>query len=192
MAKVGRPTDISLNRCPLCNGCGAINYDLEIALKEKLKLYDDKKIPQSAITKSIYEVLFLKYGFTPTIGEALEFFEIPNISIYKFFLSKIQKIGMAFINEKVNQRLSRRKRMLAIISTDDGSITRETLDSLIKSQNFKCNLCKCSIVERGNRHADHITPLSKGGEHQINNIQWLCINCNVHKSNKINFNFNEK
>ena len=56
---------------------------------------------------------------------------------------------------------------------------------------WRCQLCGCSSPKRlrGTYHPsapelDHIKPLSKGGEHTMENTQLLCRSCNAMKSDK--------
>ena len=50
--------------------------------------------------------------------------------------------------------------------------------------NFKCCACGASPAKEPNvnLHIDHILPWSKGGETVIENLQTLCQNCNLGKS----------
>lgn len=177
--------EISGELCPLCNGRGIIFNEFEDFLIKKIELYDNNKIKRNHVTKAIYEYIFLKYGFNPTISEASQFFDISSLDTYRMFLSKLNDIGKSIINNKKTDAFFREKRLLQILSTDDKTITKESIDELIKRQDYKCAICSKSITMRGERHLDHIQPLSKGGGHTIKNVQWTCVNCNVKKSNKI-------
>lgn len=56
---------------------------------------------------------------------------------------------------------------------------------VLKRDNFKCVLCGRSPAKDINieLHVDHIIPYSKGGETIIENLQTLCSECNLGKSN---------
>jgi predicted methyltransferase len=178
----------NLNVCPTCNGTGAVFYEIDEILSKKLELHDKGKISTQATIDSIYEYLFIKFGFTPSIGEASQMLDITSVEAYsRVFLPKIQAVGAKYLRGKENGKASRDKRKLLVIASDDKTITLEATEELIKKQDHKCAICNKGIVPRGDRHLDHISPLSKGGEHTIKNVQWLCVSCNVHKSNKINF-----
>ena len=49
------------------------------------------------------------------------------------------------------------------------------------SQKWKCVVCKSKLVKY---EVDHIVPLSKGGKHEKQNLQILCVHCNRRKSSK--------
>ena len=55
---------------------------------------------------------------------------------------------------------------------------------VLKRDNFKCCACGASPAKDHsvNLHVDHILPWSKGGETIIENLQTLCQNCNLGKS----------
>ena len=55
------------------------------------------------------------------------------------------------------------------------------LELLLKGQNYKCAQCDLDIRDRDRRHLDHIEPIFKGWAHSIDNLQWLCIACNMIK-----------
>ena len=56
---------------------------------------------------------------------------------------------------------------------------------VLKRDNFSCVQCGASPAkdQRVVLHIDHIKPYSKGGETEISNLQTLCQNCNLGKSN---------
>lgn len=56
---------------------------------------------------------------------------------------------------------------------------------VMKRDNFKCCMCGRSPATMPNLelHIDHIKPWSKGGETVIENLQTLCSDCNLGKSN---------
>ena len=62
-----------------------------------------------------------------------------------------------------------------------GRITAKEWALKLKQYQYKCVYCESDE----NIEMDHIIPLSKGGDHNINNIQPLCRSCNAKKGNKI-------
>jgi len=91
------------------------------------------------------------------------------------------------VNGKDTIRRSTHKRRAKILSSEDGSITRCTLDTLLKKQCNLCYYCGCTLDNNIPRsiHLDHYIPLSKGGTHTLSNVVWSCASCNLKKSNKL-------
>ncbi len=76
------------------------------------------------------------------------------------------------------------------MNTSDGKIPIDNiypltieLINLLELQNYKCNSCGCDISKY--KELDHHMPLSKGGNHSIDNVVWLCPDCNRSKSAKV-------
>ena len=67
----------------------------------------------------------------------------------------------------------------------DDRISIHDLEALLEKQGMKCANpeCGCDISEE--RHLDHIFPLSKRGRHIIENVQWLCPDCNFAKRDRL-------
>lgn len=66
--------------------------------------------------------------------------------------------------------------------------------AVLTRDNFRCVFCgKSPATNIGTRlHIDHIIPFSKGGKSTLENLQTLCEECNLGKSNQdINRKFNE-
>lgn len=59
--------------------------------------------------------------------------------------------------------------------------TKEQFAELCKEYN---NCCACCYIT-GKLVPDHITPLYRGGKHEIGNIQPLCSRCNLRKGIQI-------
>lgn len=79
---------------------------------------------------------------------------------------------------------NKRNRVIKRIRISLGTHTYGNWEMLKKQYNFTCPCCKKSeptikLTE------DHIVPLSKGGSDLIENIQPLCISCNVKKHTAI-------
>ncbi len=83
--------------------------------------------------------------------------------------------------------LSAKKRRAQQLSSEDGTITYQSLDKLMLIQESKCKYCNTDLdlQPKGCVHLDHVIPLSKGGIHSINNVVWSCAMCNYKKNNKL-------
>jgi hypothetical protein len=55
---------------------------------------------------------------------------------------------------------------------------------VFKKDSFKCVACGLSAIDGAKLHVDHKTPFSLGGLTELNNLQTLCSDCNISKSNK--------
>lgn len=67
--------------------------------------------------------------------------------------------------------------------------TRKSIDyserkALLEVQNYKCAVCKTALT-LGEAHIDHIIPWDYVGDELENNLQALCSDCNLHKSNHV-------
>ena len=58
---------------------------------------------------------------------------------------------------------------------------------ILSRDNFRCVLCgKSPATDFGTKlHIDHVLPFSKGGKSILDNLQTLCKECNLGKSNNI-------
>lgn len=54
---------------------------------------------------------------------------------------------------------------------------------IMNNTDWKCVYCQISLTPK-NRSLDHIIPLSKGGQHHIDNLVACCRTCNSKKGNK--------
>ena len=59
--------------------------------------------------------------------------------------------------------------------------------TILKRDNFKCVKCGASPASNPGTqlHIDHKTPWSKGGETEVENLQTLCSDCNLGKSDRL-------
>lgn len=71
---------------------------------------------------------------------------------------------------------------------DDASVERTKMSvslryDVLEKYNHTCQICGAKSPEAV-LHVDHITPISKGGKTEIDNLWVLCQECNLGKSNK--------
>lgn len=64
-----------------------------------------------------------------------------------------------------------------------GRVSVKDIAKLLEKQKNICGICKKLLTKE--KEIDHIIPLSKGGKHEISNLQWTHRFCNRSKSNKI-------
>ncbi len=63
-----------------------------------------------------------------------------------------------------------------------GKHIKSDIDALYNKQNGICLCCRVSLL--AGYHVDHKHPISKGGGNGPENLQLLCVKCNLKKSNK--------
>jgi 5-methylcytosine-specific restriction endonuclease McrA len=61
-------------------------------------------------------------------------------------------------------------------------ISQKEINNLIARYNYCCYYCRKNLVKM---HMDHYIPLSKGGDHIIENIVPSCNKCNLSKGSKL-------
>ena len=76
-----------------------------------------------------------------------------------------------------------------IQKSKDSKKIKRNLSPLIRSKvlrkfNYKCVHCGRSVTDNIKLEIDHIVPLSKKGKNEIKNLQVLCNECNIGKSNR--------
>jgi 5-methylcytosine-specific restriction endonuclease McrA len=64
-------------------------------------------------------------------------------------------------------------------TTKDKRVIGESIKRVLH-RNKNCPYC--GIILNATAHADHIYPISKGGESTIKNMVWVCVKCNSQKS----------
>ena len=63
-------------------------------------------------------------------------------------------------------------------------ISKSVRVTVLNRDKYKCVFCGRSS-QQIELQIDHIKPFSKGGSNDINNLQTLCIDCNIGKSDRI-------
>ena len=82
---------------------------------------------------------------------------------------------------KERSRLQCLERHALKTTTSDGSINIESMERLLANQDNKCFHCGENLDFDTPKaiHLDHLKPLSKGGQHSLNNVAYSCATCNM-------------
>ena len=73
---------------------------------------------------------------------------------------------------------------------EEGGATTELIEEMWNSGDKTCYLCGTAIdttshfLAPTSRAIDHITPISRGGKHDLDNLAFACRKCNLRKCNK--------
>jgi 5-methylcytosine-specific restriction endonuclease McrA len=87
-----------------------------------------------------------------------------------------------YIKPEVASRCDGRARLFKMAETNDGTITKDVYDKLIKEFEV-CPYCG-EPMKTSTLNLDHIVPLSKGGAHSKDNVIACCESCNSKKGSK--------
>jgi 5-methylcytosine-specific restriction endonuclease McrA len=95
-----------------------------------------------------------------------------------------QRVCLYKLKHKDQYRLYNNKRMALkkAMTVEDFAF-----DDIIEKYGSKCVYCGGKF-----EHIDHYVPLSKGGEHTLDNVRPSCANCNLKKNNKMPEDFLNK
>ena len=72
----------------------------------------------------------------------------------------------------------------AIVNPDEKKQIEEIYRIAKEEPNVRCYICG-KLIPFGERHVDHIIPLSRGGTHTIDNLAIACKRCNLVKHDKL-------
>ena len=101
---------------------------------------------------------------------------------------RIKSLAKAYkktLNGKYSDAGTSNKRRLLKTNNSDNTVTKESLDILMKVQKDCCYHCLEVLDKSIQTHLDHYVPISKGGAHSIYNVVWSCAKCNLEKADKM-------
>ncbi|MGX2967515.1 HNH endonuclease [Ursidibacter sp. B-7004-1] len=78
--------------------------------------------------------------------------------------------------------LARRMRREKAVLSSGGNYTQSDISILRNKLNDKCRFCGVGL--NGGGDIEHLTPVSRGGSSNINNLTLSCYKCNAEKTNK--------
>ena len=105
-----------------------------------------------------------------------------SLSYFVNFLKQQQNLGDIHVQwikvELLNYKPVKNKRVRT-------NIPRGLRHEVFKRDNYTCVECGISKDDGAILHVDHKIPVSKGGTDELDNLQTLCSDCNLNKSNII-------
>lgn len=132
----------------------------------------------------LIEELWIHLERQPNLRE----FETMTKHTKKIIISNFGKWSIC-LKEFVKWETNKDKRKNNLTNTQiTHKTTREPSKSLrydvLTRDNYKCVICGRSTSDNIKLQVDHIIPYSLGGETTLDNLQTLCSDCNLGKSNK--------
>lgn len=113
-----------------------------------------------------------------------EYYEVNKERYLKHFKTKYHA-DKDYAREKINKRRKLKEIQIGIWPMPEAA----WLDLLFAWQQEACYYCDRSL-EKG-YHAEHKTPLSRGGLHDYRNVVLSCATCNLRKGNKTEEEYRE-
>lgn len=155
-----------------------INFDTERSklADEKIGIstfnrYERKIIKKLSIKDSVYFLMvYLEISYASPKGK-----NHYRKSI-KLFYDELKEYYDSWKLRKEYEESSKYERSL---------MTKSLRYDVLSRDNYKCCVCGVTAKEGAKLHVDHIVPIAKGGKTVIENLQTLCENCNLGKSDKL-------
>lgn len=146
-------------------------------------------VADEMLFESLYD-MWCKLGRQPSYSEVQSPQCQYHVTTYERRFGSWRKALEAFANYANSNKTSIDLIKSESVSAKTTKNSARTADLRLRFQvlmrdNFKCLACGASPATDSNiiLHVDHIIPWSKGGETKIDNLQTLCSNCNLGKSN---------
>jgi ATP adenylyltransferase len=153
------------------------------SLAQSLLLQDESQIRYyEKILKDMPLRVLRKHGVLNRSGELVNL-ELPKLTLEeKATIRRLCEEKMqAFIESRGLSIWDHR-----LLETDP--VPNSLRYQVLKAAGGKCELCGVSAKEAV-LHVDHIQPRSKGGKNTVENLQCLCEQCNLGKSNRDDTDF---
>lgn len=138
-----------------------------------------------------------RYSSEICLSEILRYFKSMGTSYGLLFRWKGKKRAVSFIElqinkgrmeyglEKISVKIDYTSKPQQSVKRKRTHIPRGLRKEVFKRDNYTCKECGAKKSEGATLHIDHIIPISKGGTDELSNLQTLCADCNLNKSNII-------
>lgn len=145
------------------------------------------------ITQQMESETLVRYGNTVCWKNTLDFCQSPNCQSPLYQHLKVCNIigekhlcedctNMYSLNDNYSKLIVKKK--LTKFETERRLLTPGLRYDILARDNFACKICGRTANDNVKLHVDHIHPISKGGKTIPENLQTLCQDCNLGKSNK--------
>lgn len=193
-----RMKDGRSSRCKECSKILHKQYREEnkIAIAIKNKIWREKNKEELSLKKKEYylknadekkkKVKEYQQKNREKIKERKRKYRLDNIEIFskkdkEYYKKNIDKIKEYRKTEKAkNIQINARHKRRSVIK--DGCASTNDIGRLKRSVSV-CIYCERKFSKHIIKTIDHIIPLSKGGQHELSNLQVICNSCNCKKRN---------
>lgn len=164
----------------ICDRFGSWNKAL---VKANLEVVYAKFIPNEVLFDNL-ESVWRSIGRQPTYSEMRKPLSKFSVTVYERRFGGWYKACVEFVNFKKGD-LQFEKVIKTQPSINNRYISEKLRLRVLKRDNYKCQKCGRSPATHRELflHIDHVTPFSKGGTRDIENLQTLCNKCNLGKNN---------
>ncbi len=159
-------------------------YDIEVPLKfRKLLAAKERKMAKAMILRPTIEFkIKVELNLTNINGRFIE------SKGANFGTSTIEDI-LYRLKDKQGDFYNDKKIWKSIEIVERGKVSNKLRFYIYNRDHYRCKKCG---RKTDNLEIDHIVPISKGGKTTIDNLQTLCHDCNVNKSNTVEAGTGEK
>jgi 5-methylcytosine-specific restriction endonuclease McrA len=89
----------------------------------------------------------------------------------------------SYRNNTETHRMCSRNYKARVRAGREGIVRSSDLKRILAEQKWRCAIC--GEMLGSDKELDHKIPISKGGKHMVENVQWTCRRCNRKKGNKL-------
>ena len=159
--------------------------------KERLSLTDKRVVRGFTSSPFLFRFLeiitYKKFTLNPPMESTINIKLIYKTPSGKNVYSKSYMYHFLSIKQTFNRIAEERKYKQSLdyqIRVERSKMTSSLRYDVLRRDNFKCKICGRSQIDGVRLHVDHVYPVSKGGLSVFSNLQTLCDECNMGKSNK--------
>jgi 5-methylcytosine-specific restriction endonuclease McrA len=134
-----------------------------------------------------YSVIEVRSGAAIGVGET----KGEAISLARKFMSAPQAVLETLFYE-VEEQKNKRLQELDDLRRAEAKQRRVAVNraAVYDKSSGKCHYCAISLERDGTWHVEHMTPVSRGGSSEMDNLVASCVPCNVSKGTKTASEFN--
>lgn len=149
---------------------GVYNYNLIVESNGGEIIRDNKLMISLRAENYVFKDIVR--NLNDNLNEIVDNYHRPAYVLRAIF-SLIKPMKYAYINKRKSKKNKRRKRT---------NVPKGLRHEVFKRDGYRCVECGARVDDGATLHIDHIIPVSKGGSNELDNLQTLCSDCNLNKS----------